>query len=113
MEGTSPSDAQNEGHQSPNESSSSSIAINQMAQPAAQRKSNLTKEVESLGMQSLEIPRGLDASGLHMTRQKTRRLQRISGKPSVFDAKESGPGFQNLVSLRKHPKEFKLLISVP
>lgn len=103
-------EAQNEGRKGQNQSSSSLMSvdqtpidqtpidqtpidqtpIDQTPEPVPPKKSNFMKEVESLGIQSLDIPRGLDASELHMTRQKARKLQRISEKQPVFDKKESG-----------------------
>lgn len=86
-------EAQNEISKDSNNSPSSSMPVNQMLKPTPPRKSNLMKEVESLGIQSWDfgrssVPRGLDASELHMTRQKRRRLQGISEKAPVLDQTE-------------------------
>lgn len=105
MEEASQSKLQDEALADQNQSSSSSMPIRQMPQPVPPRKSNLMKEVESLGSQSLEVPRGLDASELHMTRQKARKLQGIAGKPSLFNVKETGYKFPQSVSPRASPKK--------
>lgn len=86
-------EAQNENFKGSNMSSSSAMPVNQTPKPAPPRKSNLVKEVESLGIQSWDlgrasIPRGLNASELHMTRQKRRKLQGISEKTPVLDQTE-------------------------
>lgn len=104
MERASQDEARNEERLDQHQNSSASVLTNQVVHPAHSRKSNLTREIESLGTQSLEIPRGLDATELHMTRQKARRLQGISGKPSTFDAEGTGHYFLKPVSPYKSPK---------
>lgn len=98
MKETSQNEAQKDGRRGQIQSLSTSMPIRQAAQPANPRKSNLDKELEALGTQPLEIPRGLDASGLHITRQKARKLQGISGKLSVSDAKRTVYNFSEPVS---------------
>lgn len=105
MQRVSQDGAQNEEGPGQNENSSSSIPTNKMANPSTSPKSHLRKEVESLGTQSLETSAGSDAPEPHMTRQRTRMLQGIPEKASIFDAKRGDHSFLKPVSLCKSSKK--------